>query len=413
MLLNTFNNLEPAKRRNLLILFVTGLFFWISITSLLPTLPAYIQDVGATKQQVGIVMGCFAIGLLLSRTFLGWLADSHTRKLVILIGIVVVITAPLGYVFTQSIPVLMGLRAFHGISVAAFTTGYSALVIDLSPLKQRGELIGYMSLAVSVGMAFGPALGGFLQEKAGYTVLFLVSAGCGFVALILGSLVREKKRGVTQNMTGVTPLTRSFWELMGNPALQIPTVVLLLVGLVFGTLVTFLPLYVEEAKIDLNAGLFYTAAAIASFVVRVFAGRASDTLGRGLLITGGLGCYGVSMTLLAIATTPQVFLLAAVMEGVGAGVVIPMMLALMGDRSYDNERGKVSSICIGGFDLGIALAGPIFGFVAEVSSYRGMFSLTAGLAVLALVIFLTQSGKNLTHSFRFALGKGKDTYALE
>lgn len=52
-------------------------------------------------------------------------------------------------------------RAFHGVSIAAFTTGYSALVVDLSPPKQKGELIGYMSLAVPIGMAIGPAMGIF------------------------------------------------------------------------------------------------------------------------------------------------------------------------------------------------------------------------------------------------------------
>lgn len=54
-------------------------------------------------------------------------------------------------------------RAFHGVSIAAFTTGYSALVVDLSPPKQKGELIGYMSLAVPIGMAIGPAMGGIFR----------------------------------------------------------------------------------------------------------------------------------------------------------------------------------------------------------------------------------------------------------
>ncbi|MBR8828900.1 MAG: MFS transporter [Gomphosphaeria aponina SAG 52.96 = DSM 107014] len=413
MLLNTFKALEPAKRQNLLILFITGLFFWTSTTCLLPTLPAYIQDLGATKQQVGLVMGCFAIGLLLSRTWLGWLADHHSRKIVVLIGTVVVGIAPLGYLLADSLPVLMGLRAFHGISIAAFTTGYSALVIDLSPVKQRGELIGYMSLVVPIGMALGPAVGGFLQAEAGYTVLFIVSAICGFMALILASLVKEKTRKKTLNLTDIPEPTRTFWQLMGNHALQVPALVLFLIGLLFGNLVTFLPLYVEDIQVELNVGLFYTAAAIASFSVRVFAGRASDTIGRGLLITGSLVCYIIAMILLAYAHTPRDFLLAALIEGTGGGILIPMILVLMSDRSYANERGKVSSICIGGFDLGIALAGPILGFLAEMFSYRGIFSLTAGFATLALLIFLTQSGKNLPHSLRFALGQEKDAYALD
>ncbi len=59
--MKVFWQLEAPQRRSLLILFAAGLFFWSSMGSLLPTLPAYVSDVGGTPQQVGIVMGSFAI----------------------------------------------------------------------------------------------------------------------------------------------------------------------------------------------------------------------------------------------------------------------------------------------------------------------------------------------------------------
>ncbi|MEL7418783.1 MAG: MFS transporter, partial [Cyanobacteria bacterium J06555_3] len=130
----------------------------MSITLLLPTLPTYIQFVGGTTRQVGIVMGCFAIGLLASRSWLGKVADRRSRKIVILIGALVAALAPVLYVSADSIYSLAGIRAFHGISIAAFTIGYSALVVDLAPLKYRGTLIGQMNLAVPIGMSIGPAL---------------------------------------------------------------------------------------------------------------------------------------------------------------------------------------------------------------------------------------------------------------
>lgn len=414
-LFNPFKTLEPEKRQNLLILFITGLLFWTSMTSLLPTLPTYIEDVGGTTQQVGLVMGCFAIGLLLSRTWLGWLADYRSRKLVVLIGTVVVTISPVGYLLVQSIPILMILRAFHGISIAAFTTGYSALVVDLSPLKQRGELIGYMSLAVPIGMAVGPALGGLLQESAGYTPLFVVSAASGLLACILASQVKEENRdNLLSAQEDTSPLpNRSFWQLLSSPSLLIPSLILLLIGLVFGALASFLPLFIRAIKIDFNAGLFYTVAAIASFAVRIFVGKASDRYGRGLFITASLVCYALSMVLLTFAQTPLALVVAAIAEGAGGGVLIPMMIALISDRSHDHERGQVYAVCIGGFDVGIAIAGPTLGYLAASLGYQGMFALSSILALLALLIFLTQSNKNLSHSFLFALGKDKDRYALK
>jgi MFS family permease len=171
--LNIFRDIDPQPRRSLLILFTAGLLFWSSLASLLPTLPLYVQFVGGTKQQIGFVMGAFAIGLLLSRPPLGKIADTRGRKQVLLLGAVVAAIAPLGYLLAQSIPLLLLIRVFHGISIAAFTTAYSALVTDLSPpgkrLHELGESYwfsswaGYWRICASLGWlySFVCDVGGF------------------------------------------------------------------------------------------------------------------------------------------------------------------------------------------------------------------------------------------------------------
>lgn len=408
----TSKNLDPQTLRNFLVLFSTSLFFWIALTTLLPTLPTYTEDLGGTRQQVGFVMGAFAIGLLGSRVWLGQLADQRGRKIVILIGTFVGAIAPLGYLLVHNIPALMAIRAFHGISVAAFTTGFSALVVDLAPIKQRGELIGYMSLAVPIGMSLGPALGGYLAESSGYPSLFLVATGLGLIAFVLASQVTETiaSKSVSEQILSTPEENRSSWELISTPSLLIPSLVLLLIGLVFGNLATFLPLFIREIRLDLNAGLFYSFAAIASFVSRIWTGRASDIYGRGVFITGSIICYALAMIILAWANTPQLFLVAATLEGMGGGVLIPMIIALISDRSSSQERGRVFALCVSGFDVGIAIAGPIFGILGESMGYRGLFVLTSGLSISALLLFATASNPSLKTSWRFALGRDKDRY---
>jgi len=201
--------------------------------------------------------------------------------------------------------------------------------------------------------------------------------------------------------------------MLASPRLRIPALIMALIGLVFGTLSTFVPLYIDQEQVALNAGLFYTAAAIASFSVRLMTGRASDRIGRGLFITISLVFYSLAMVLLWLANSALSFLLAGFIEGLGAGILIPMMAALMADRSHRYERGRVYSLCIGGFDLGIAIAGPVLGLIAGYTGYRAMFGFAAGLAFLALIVFLTQASKDLRHSLRFALGHGRDIYALD
>lgn len=451
--LKTFQSIEKSKLINLLILFLCALFFWTSITCLLPTLPAYIQDIGATAKQVGYVMGCFAIGLLLSRVWLGKLADDGlihlikdiklnsaitnffirilrkfigklvdypSRKLVIIIGTLVATLAPIGYLLLNSIPELMAIRAFHGVSIAAFTTGYSALVVDLSPPKQRGELIGYMSLAVPIGMAVGPAVGGFLQEYTSYQILFTVSASCGILASILATQIREfESFPKYKTSSNVMPLKRdksndrTFKQIIFNPSFLVPTVILLLIGCLFGTLVTFLPLYLRDVGLTLNVGLFYSTAAIASFVVRFISGRASDKHGRGIFISISIICYIFSMILLTFVQSNNILLLSAILEGTGAGMLIPIILALISDRCSAAERGKVFAICVSGFDVGMALGGPVLGSLLLDWGYRFLFVMTAIMAIMALIIFIGFSNKDMINSWRFAFGDAPDLYALQ
>lgn len=412
--MNIFSDIDTQRRRSLLTLFTAGLLFWSSLASLLPTLPLYVESVGGTKQQIGFVMGAFAIGLLLSRPQLGKIADLRGRKQVLLVGVLVAAIAPIGYLFAKSIPLLLFLRAFHGISIAAFTTAYSALVTDLSPPQKRGELIGYMSLVTPLGLAFGPAVGGFVQAAIGYTPLFVMSAVLAVMAVVCTDQIPKQNWAefTKKNSPSEDKSHQNYWQMLWNPRVRIPALVLLMVGLVFGTLSSFMPLFVKETQVDFNPGLFYSTAAIASFGMRLVTGKASDKYGRGLFISGGLICYVASMLLLYQAKSSNAFLIAASIEGIAGGTVLPMMVTLMSDRCEPQERGRLFSICIGGFDLGIALAGPILGFVAEQIGYRNMFGFAAGIAGAALLIFITQSSKTLSHSLKFAIGKTQDIYAL-
>jgi MFS family permease len=402
---------------NLLVLFLAGLLFWSGLASMLPVLPLYIGDLGGNSTEIGMVMACFAVGLLCSKSWLSQMADERGRKVVLMIGMSAIAIAPLGYWLFKSVPMLMVFRSFHGISIAAFATAYSALVIDICPPKNRGELLGYMSLVNPLGLALGPALGGFLQSAGGYTPAFLMSAGLGMIGLVCITRVKESEtyNGLLnqQPSSGSSSAKKKFWSLLLTPRVRIPAFVLLMVGLAFGTISTFVPLFIKDTGVDLNIGLFYTAAAIASFSVRLLTGRASDHFGRGVFITFSLIFYGLAMLLMWQSNSAESFLMAGFLQGMGAGMLIPMIAALMADRSQPDERGRMFGLCMTGFDLGIACAGPILGIVADIVGYRDVFGITAILIFIGLLAFLTLSSKDIRHSIRFALGRGSDVYAIK
>lgn len=375
----------------------------------LPTLPVYMESIGNSKQEIGIVMGGFAIGLLLFRPMLGKLADQYSRKLVLLIGTTVAFLAPFGYLGFTSIPMLMLVRIFHGISIAAFTTGYSALVSDLSPIAVRGAIISYMSLTAPLGLAIGPAVGEYLAAKSGYSSLFLFAATLALMGLLGATKVINPPAQIYQQNSGNND---KFWQILLSPRVRVPAFVMLLVGISVGAVHVFVSLFIKSTEVDFNAGLFFTIAAIASFSFRVFTGKASDRFGRGLFITFGVSAYILACLILWQANSTYAFILAALAEGCGGGTVMSMITTLMADRSLPHERGRIFALCIAGFDFGIAIAAPILGFVAERFGYHNMYCYTAILTSLGLIIFLTRSSKNLSQSLSFALGRGKDAYSL-
>ncbi len=119
------------------------------------------------------------------------------------------------------------------------------------------------------------------------------------------------------------------------------------------------------------------------------------------------------MFLLSMTQSNNVLLLSAILEGMGAGILVPITLALISDRCIATERGKAFAVCISGFDVGVALGGPVFGSLILPFGYRFLFQLTAMMAIMALVIFVTFSNKSIAKSWRFSLGNAPDLYALK
>jgi MFS family permease len=233
----------------------------------------------------------------------------------------------------------------------------------------------------------------------------------GFLGLILVLRLEEPYRPQADR-SGDAAIP-AFWSQLWSGRIRTPAMILLLVGLAFGTLSTFVPLYVREAGLALNVGLIYTASAVASFTSRLVVGRASDRYGRGRFITASLAIYSLAMGIFWLAHSAPLFLLAGVIQGFGAGTLIPMIAALMGDRSTPADRGRTFGLAMVGFDVGIALAGPVFGTIADALSYRGIFGLAGVMTLMGLVIFITACSKDLSHSLRFALGQGRDIYAVD
>ena len=408
-----FSNLNNKNHKNLVTIFLAGIFFWSSIFSLLPTLPIYIGTLTQSFEQIGIIMGSFSVGTIVFRSYCGKLSDRKGRGYMMQLGLVVAMIIPLSYALSNYIPLLIFLRVVHGISIAAYDSSYNALVSDIAPVEKRGEVIGYMSLVQPIGFVFGPTIGGLTYQFLGYQLLFVSASLLALVGYLLIFQIRSKinENNIQEPVSIKKPARSGFWQTILSARVITPALVLLSLGCGFGTLTAFMPILMQQKHISINAGTYYTIAALSGFMVRFFVGRVSNQWGRGIFISIGICFYALSMAIIYFASYDYEFVLSGIVEGFGSGLVFPGTVALLADRTFIQERGYIIGIAWIGFDLGIAISGPLMGMLISLVGITNIFAIATGVCLLGLVAFATQSNKSISDSLKFAVGKTGDRFA--
>ncbi|GAA2504769.1 MDR family MFS transporter [Winogradskya humida] len=160
------------------------------------TLPIAMAADGLSPATYGWVIAVNGIMIVLGQLFIPKLVEGHNRSRVLALATVI-----MGAGF--------GLNAFAGtvsiyvVTVVIWTLGEmlqtpsnSALVAELSPSLLRGRYVGVNSLSWSAAGALAPIVGGFVQQHAGNTVLWLSCAAIGGVVAVgqlLSGPARERR----------------------------------------------------------------------------------------------------------------------------------------------------------------------------------------------------------------------------
>lgn len=149
-------------------------------------IPAISAEFQAEALSLNWVVSAF---LLTSAAFLlpfGRLADLHGRKKVFLVGLAGYTIFSLLSALALSLPFLIAMRAFHGISCAMIFSTAVAILISVFPPKDRGKVLGINAAAVYAGLSTGPFLGGVLTHYLGWRFLFAVNTLLGLLTLGIG-----------------------------------------------------------------------------------------------------------------------------------------------------------------------------------------------------------------------------------
>ncbi|MGV3459045.1 MAG: MDR family MFS transporter [Flavobacterium sp.] len=262
------NNFRGFSREVWILAIVT--FINRAGTMVLPFLSKYLkEDLHFTYSQVGWIMVCFGAGSMLG----SWLGGKLSDK----IGFYKIMVFSL---FTSGL-MFFGIQfvtSFYGLCIAMFSIMViadmfrPAMFVSLTAYakpENRTRALTLVRLAVNMGFALGPAMGGLIILGIGYKGLFWADgASCITSIIIFALLVKEKKKPVADRHLDTAQPQRSALR-------DFPFVLFLFssfaTAFVFFQLFTTLPLYHREwyGLTEFHTGLMMSANGLAIFFLEM------------------------------------------------------------------------------------------------------------------------------------------------
>lgn len=115
----------------------------------------------------------------------GKFADSHGRRVTMLIGIVVFILGSVACALAPTMIVLILARGLQGLGGGGLIALAQTIVADLVPPKERARYQVYFASVFMTSSLLGPVLGGFFAEHLHWSVIFWINLPLGLVALFI------------------------------------------------------------------------------------------------------------------------------------------------------------------------------------------------------------------------------------
>ncbi|NJL12399.1 MAG: MFS transporter [Microscillaceae bacterium] len=369
---------------------LVNLFISAGSFMLIPVLPLYARAVmGASEAQIGYIIGIYTLSALLLRPIAGILLDTVGRRPTYLVGLLCFALLLPFYAWTTALAPLFALRFAHGLTWGVVTTGGNTIASDIVPMARRGEGIGYFGMSFTIAMALGPVLGLVLIQKMDYSLLFYISAATVGCTFLLANMVRYPQIAPVSRQN-----TRRLRADMIIDRRVVPTSLIALVcSAVYGGLISFITLFMEETGIQtgyplLDSGaVFFMAYALGLTIVRPFAGRQMDKKGPAGVL--GFGFLTLMLGLFGLASVSEIigFLMASFVCGTGMGVILPTVITMVVNMVEPSRRGVANSTFFSAVDIGVGLGTILLGMVAEAFSITTMYYLCSALIALPLVYF--------------------------
>jgi MFS family permease len=255
-------------------------------------------------------------------------------------------------------------RVFQGIGLAVFQTATFTLITRISPDAHRGQSLGYFYLAINIAFALAPCFGMYIINLFDFTVLFLVCTGLSILSFFI-----TLKLGEVQGLPLENESLRD-QPFISRDALP-PAIMAFMGGIIWGAVTAFFPLYALEHGVS-NPGLFFAAMALTLIFGRASGGKLLDLYTREKVLLPCLVAQIIAMSILTFSTSFPMFILVAVVWGIGTAFFYPTLVAYTVDLA-GSSRSPAIGTYLALSDFGSGMGSVIMGIILQLSDYQTMF----------------------------------------
>jgi MFS family permease len=397
---------SPLLSRTLIILLVSMIAANIGGQMYGPLMPLYIQQLGASIEQIGLFFTLAMIAPLLFQILGGWISDSIGRVQAMAIGS---LAGLVGYITFTVAPswgwLLLGMV---GLSAASSFVGpsFQALVAEESSEETRGRVFGVVQSTFLIVGVIGAPLGGFLADTVGFRWMFAVAAALYALATVIRVSMARKLRkqqatpGTAPSLGGLKASLTAIIGLIAGGG--VVTWIFLSDGVSdvsFSMVGNLFPLYFNNimglSKTQL--GILGAVASLVTMALTTVGGALSDKAGERVgIVLGNLFIIGAFVVMLNVSSY-TLFILSWGLLGMGQALTGPAYNSLISKVVPKTSRG----IAFGFFStsLGvISLPSPYIGawmwerFGPRVPFFVPMIAMTLMLPVIWVKFRLTGKG---------------------